>query len=182
MGDEAWQAFSQRVVFEDSLPLTLEPWAGRDGAELVEEHNLQVLATLAALDERRPEPGEESGALMQELARLDGKLNALMEIVGRLLMPDHALPRRWPIRFNAVGAEVPAALWDARPGAHLLKIHFDACRALPLTLPVVPADGPADGRIFLAFDAPGPAVGEGLEKLVFRQHRRKVAEARQSGP
>jgi hypothetical protein len=36
-----------------------------------------------------------------------------------------------------------------------------------------------DGRFFAAFAAQGEAQGDAIERLVFRHHRRRVAEARQ---
>lgn len=182
MNDAAWQAFSQRVIYEDRLPLAVQPGTDAAARELLEERNCHVLDSLAALEERRPDSGDENGAVLQELARLDGKLNVLMDIVGRLLMPDHALPPRQMLRLNSLGAELPAALLPA--GAQrddlLLSIHFEACRALPLMLPVKFGQVLAGERVFVTFPALRPAVMERLEKLVFRQHRRKVAEARHS--
>lgn len=183
MSEEVWLAFSQRVAYTDTLPLALELRQDQAiGADLIEERNLHVLNTLATLEERRVDAGDEAGAVMQELVRLDNKLNVLMDIVGRLLMPDSALPARSPIKLNSLGAEIPAAL-RAEPGdSYFLKIHFDACRALPLMLPATFERLNDAGRIFMSFDSLRATVGEGLDKLVFRQHRRKVAEARQVAP
>lgn len=181
MSDEIWQAFSQRVAYVDNLPVALEPRQVRmTGADLIEERNLHVLNTLATLEERRMD-GDDAGAVMQELVRLDNKLNVLMDIVGRLLMPDGDLPPRSVIRLSPLGAEIPAALRTGHDVSYFLKIHFDACRALPLMLPASFEHSYDPGRIFLSFEALKPAVEEGLEKFVFRQHRRKVAEARQVG-
>jgi hypothetical protein len=179
MSDEAWQAFSQRVTYVDRLPLALEPCTGdQPAAEWLEERNVHVLNTLATLEERRIDAAEDGGAVMQELARLDSKLSVLMDIVGRLLMPDGNLPPREPLKLNALGAEIPAALVPVHAGACILRIHFDACRALPLMLPVRALHPCDPGRQFAVFGEQGQAVKDGLEKLVFRQHRRKVAEAR----
>lgn len=179
MSDESWQAFSQRVTYVDRLPLALEPRAGdASAAERLEERNVHVLNTLATLEERRIDAAEDGGAVIQELARLDSKLNVLMDIVGRLLTPDGSLPPREPVRLNALGAEIPAALLPGHAGPCILRVHFDACRALPLMLPVLSRHPCAPARQFVVFDEQGQAVKDGLEKLVFRQHRRKVAEAR----
>jgi hypothetical protein len=178
---DAWQAFCERVACEDRLHLKLEPLPVRDGGlEPDDERNLHVLNTLASLEERRAESAEDAGPLMQELVRLDSKLNVLMEVVNRLLVPDSALPARQPVRFNACGAVLPAALLAPPAEAYALGIHFDACRALPLVLPARLARRLDDGQAFLAFEVAQPAVAEGLERLVFRQHRRKVAGARQA--
>jgi hypothetical protein len=182
MNDAAWQAFSQRVTYEDRLPLAVQPGTDVAARELLDERNCHVLDSLATLDERRPDSGDENAAVLQELARLDGKLNVLMDIVGRLLVPDHALPPRQLLRLNGLGAELPAAVLPpaAQRDDLLLSIHFEACRALPLVLPVKFEQAFASEHVFVTFPALRPAVMERLEKLVFRQHRRKVAESRHS--
>lgn len=182
MSDEAWRTFSERVAYVDHLPLALLPRdPDQETAAHVEERNLQVLNTLAALEERRSEPAEDGNAVMQELQRLDNKLNVLVDIVGRLITPDGELPPRYAIRLNAVGAEIPTSQLPAQAGSYFLKVHFDACRALPLMLPVRFDPVHAYGHGFVTLDVHGQAVQDGLERLVFRQHRRKVAEARHAG-
>jgi hypothetical protein len=101
-----------------------------------------------------------------------------MEIVNRLLLPQSSLPPRMSLRFNALGAVLP---WDCLPPVGqpvLLKLHFDVCRALPLELPGTRQAGPTDGKGFVAFDGVSEPVRDEIERLVFRQHRRQVAEAR----
>lgn len=182
MQDNDWQVFSERVSYEDRLHLacvTLEGiWDEKRQAE-VRERNLHVLATLDSLEERRGDIDEES-PLVQELARIDNKLNVLMDIVTRLLVPESVLPVRQHIRLNATGALVSSDLVPQAVGPLLLRLHIDACRALPLELPVRQQTGADLGSTFLAFESLGEAVSDGLERFVFRHHRRKVAEARQS--
>ncbi|KAF1005527.1 MAG: hypothetical protein GAK28_03280 [Luteibacter sp.] len=180
MGDEGWKAFSDRVAWDARFHAVCEPAARLDAAELalVNDRNASVLVAVSALMERRSETGEEDSPLSQEVARLDAKLNVLMEIVNRLLLPQSGLPARLPLRFNAFGAVLP---WDGLPPvgqAVMLRLHFDACRALPLELPGVRLPGPSDGRGFVGFEGLSEAVRDGIERLVFRQHRRQVAEAR----
>ncbi|WP_266171296.1 PilZ domain-containing protein [Dyella subtropica] len=183
MRDESWQAFSERVDYEDRLHVDCmalsEPMHEAEATAL-RERNLNVLTTLTAFDERRSDAIEDETPLMQELARIDSKLNVLMAVVDRLLLPEVNLPARQPIRFNAVGALLPGALLPPGAASILLRIHFDACRALPLELPANITAHRIDDMAFVAFETVGESVGEGLERLVFRHHRRKVAGARQS--
>jgi len=181
MSDEGWTAFSDRVAWEARFHAVCETRERPDAGELalVNDRNASVLVAVSALMERRSETtAEDDGALSQEITRLDAKLNVLMEIVNRLLLPQALLPPRIPVRFNAMGAVLP---WDGLPptGQHvMLRLHFDACRALPLELPGVRLAGPSDGRGFIGFDGLSEPVRDGIERLVFRQHRRQVAEAR----
>jgi hypothetical protein len=180
MNDESWKAFTDRVAWDSRFHAVCVAAERPDAAELalINDRNASVLVAVSALVDRRSDTGEDDSPLTQEVARLDAKLNVLMEIVNRLLLPQAGLPPRIPVRVNASGATLP---WDGLPpvGAPvMLKLHFDACRALPLELPGVRMAGPTDGKGFIAFDGLAEPVRDGIERLVFRQHRRQVAEAR----
>lgn len=181
MTASSWDEFDQRLSSAEHLHADSEPLAWPPSPELLQrlaERNANTLATLAALEERRADLGDDDNPLMQEMLRMDAKLTALVEIVNQLLVPIAALPPRQTLRFNAVGAVLPAALLPAGEGL-LLRLRFDACRSLPLELAgrVVRAiDG---NRSFVEFAMQGDATSDAIERLVFRHHRRKVAEARQ---
>lgn len=181
---DPWQLFAEEMAYEGALPLLVEPLDALpdpvEGAGY-NERNLQLLRTLASLDERRAAAAEEDTPLSQELERLEGKVNVLIEMVNRLLLPGERMPPRHPCRLNSSGLLVPA---QAVPAAETLKvsIHFDACRALPLELPARAAGGNAHGQVLLLFPGLSELVAQELQRFVFRHHRRKVAEARLTGP
>ena len=181
MQDQAWQAFSGRVSCEGQWHLdcvSIEwPLPAIETSRLA-ERNANTLAVMAALEERRAEQAEDDSPLAQEMLRMDAKLNALIDIVNQLLVPVSSLPSRQPLRFNAVGAILPAAL--VPPGeAFLLRLRFDTCLSLPLELVARPEKPLDESRIFALFAPLGDAMGDAIERLVFRHHRRKVAVARQ---
>ena len=107
------------------------------------------------------------------------KLTALVDIVNQLLVPASTLPPRQLLRFNAVGALLPASLVPAGD-AMLLRLRFDLCRSLSLELPARMGRRFDDGHVFVEFTSLGDVSGDAIERLVFRHHRRKVAEARQT--
>ncbi|WP_430391050.1 PilZ domain-containing protein [Dyella sp. 20L07] len=185
MHDDSWQAFSDRVTFEDALhancvamPLPLSELQ----LAAMRERNLNVLGTLAAFSDRRTETVDEDNPAAQELLRLDSKLNVLMAMLDQLLQRDAELPRRQPICFNAVGALLPRALWPAGESAGLLRLHFDGCLALPLELPARLVQERDADHVFVVFDGVDETTSDALERLVFRHHRRKVAGRRLSTP
>jgi len=189
MSEQAWAAFSERVGWDFRFHATCEPSARPRPAELalVNDRNASVLVAVSALMDKRSESTEDDSPLTQEVARLDAKLNVLMEIVNRLLLPQSGLPPRISVRFNAAGAVVTGENLPPAGEPVLLKLHFDACRALPLELPgtclAVP-DGwgePVAGQRFVAFEGLSEGVRDGIERLVFRQHRRQIAESRSHG-
>lgn len=182
MTDDLWLAFSSRVSVEGALRASceaLDAMPDRPALTRLAERNLSTLASIAAIEERRVEAADEDSPVLQELARLDAKLNALVDIVNRLLAAPESLPARNCLQFNALGAVVPAELVPGNEVV-LLALHFDACPSLPLELPSRVLRRLDDGRVFLAFEPCGDVLGEALERLVFRHHRRKVAETRQS--
>jgi len=176
-----WEDFEQRVSCEESLHADCEPLAWPPSPARLQqlaERNANVLAAIAALEERRADSGEDDSPLMQEILRMDAKLNVLVEIVNSLLVPGGTLPPRQLLRFNAIGAVLPASLAPAGGGL-LLRIRFDLCRSLPLELAAQVQRQFDDGRVFVVFAPPGDALGDAIERLVFRHHRRKVAGSRQ---
>ncbi|KAA0072274.1 PilZ domain-containing protein [Rhodanobacter sp. T12-5] len=177
----SWDDFEQRVSSEEALHVDSEPlaWPPSQAQQLrLAERNANTLAAIAALEERRADIGEDDTPLMQEMLRMDAKLTALVDIVNHLLVPADTLPPRQMLRFNAVGALLPAALLP--PGeALLLRLHFDVCRSLPLELPARVERRLDDGRAFVVFAPLSDVMSDAIERLVFRHHRRKVAEARQ---
>ena len=181
MQDDAWQTFSERVSCEDSWHVDSESliWPLPDAmVQRLAERNAATLATIAALSERHADNAEEDSPVMQELLRMDAKLTALVDIVNQLLVPSSDLPPRQILRFNVVGAVLPATLVPADQTSLLLRLRFDVCRSLPLELAAKVERQFDDGRIFVVFASQGDVVGDAIERLVFRHHRRKVAEAR----
>jgi hypothetical protein len=183
MQEPTWLAFSERVAYDDGLHVSLaalpQPLSDLQRAT-IRERNLSVLGTLAVFSERRSEPADDESAMAQDLLRLDSKLNVMMAMLDQLLQRDTQLPPRYTLQFNAIGAVLPVAVWPAGEASGLLRLHFDGCLALPLELParyVLERD--AD-HVFVAFEALDDATCDALERLVFRHHRRKVAEKRQT--
>lgn len=176
--DEKWQEFSQRMTYQGNLHMELEAFDMQPEAlARHNERNLQVLKALASFDERRMDGNDDDSPLMQELQRMDSKINILLDIVDRLLVPAALLPARQPVSFNAVGVIVPQSVLPAADHL-LLRLHFDACRALPVELPSRMGSHLNDGSAFVYFCELSELVEDGLERFVFCHHRRKVAEAR----
>ena len=181
MQDDAWLTFSERVSCEDDCYFDCEPLEKPlSPAQVLRqgERNAHVLATITALEEHHTDAGEDDSPVMQELLRMDAKLTALVDIVNQLLVPSSDLPPRQSLRFNAIGAVLPAALVPAGQTSLLLRVRFDVCRSLPLELAAQVERQLDDGRVFVVFASQGDVVGDAIERLVFRHHRRKVAEAR----
>ncbi len=181
MNTARWNEFEQRVSVEELLHVTAEPLAWpvpQAQAAWLAERNGNTLAAIAALEERRVEITEDENPLVQEMRRMDAKLTALVDIVNRLLAPASSLPAQHLVRFNARGAVIPTELVPTGD-AMLLSLRFDHCRSLPLELPAQRESQVDGSHTFVAFTTLNDVLGDAIERLVFRHHRRKVAEARQ---
>jgi hypothetical protein len=185
MTDHTWQSFLDRIAWEGSVHIGCDKLdAPLDPARRarLEELNRGVLATLGLLGERSAGDASPDEAATATLARIDAKVDALLEMFNRHLAASMQMPPRRPVRFNQRGIQIGEWKPAARDDAVLVRLHFDACVGLPLELPGHAAPAP-DGRGgFVAFDELAEGVREGIEHLVFRQHRRQVAEARRESP
>ncbi len=181
MTDHAWQPFLDRIAWEGNVHVGCERLdAPLDPARRarLEELNRGVLATLGLLGERSAGDASADEAAAATLARLDAKVDALLEMFNRHLAASMQMPPRRPVHFNQRGILIEQWQPGDQQGAVLVRMHFDACVGLPLELPGHAAPAP-DGRGgFVAFDELAEGIREGIEHLVFRQHRRQVAEAR----
>ncbi|HHS83851.1 MAG TPA: hypothetical protein ENK38_02865 [Gammaproteobacteria bacterium] len=145
--------------------------------------NAVLLQGLLVVDEQPiVEHDEELSSLGQELQRIDHKLNLVLELLSQTLRSWRSLPPPVPVRLTVDGVE-----WDLEqelPTGEpvLLKLYLS---------PVFPNPFIATGRVqsrriredhnptvTVGFDELGGQVRDALEKVVFRQHRRKVAQAR----
>jgi len=183
MQDATWQAFSERVTYDDGLHVSCAALSGPLGdlqRTAMRDRNLSVLGTLAVFNERRSEAADEESPVAQDMQRLDSKLNVLMAMLDQLLRRDAELPPRMRVSFNAIGALLPVSLWPAGQAEALVRLHFDGCLALPLELVARYAQERDADHIFVAFESMDETTCDAIERLVFRHHRRKVAERRQT--
>lgn len=161
------------------LPVEWSARAGAEEAALIARRmrrNHAALAVDAAGDERRERASDE-GAANVDLQRIDSKLNAIMELFALLLERDLVVPPGVPLRFNAHGIEWRAR--EAPPAGQpiVVRIHLEACPALPLELAAVAIDPPRAGWAAASFEAIRPPLAEAIAKMVFREHRRQVADS-----
>jgi hypothetical protein len=169
------------LAYEEVLPVSWAPFARSVDAAVVAsfaERNVRLLQALAAIEDHgvSDKPDEAT----PDLARLDFKINLLLDLVGQLVVANRPRPAPVAIRFNAHGAVWhPAAPLPEAGVQGIVEIHLRDFLAEPLrligTLSKVTAAGEATVR-FAPVDEP---VAELLERLIFRHHRRHVAGIRQ---
>lgn len=170
--------FAGSLSHSEPLVLLWQPLATLDDIDIVDHnrHAAALLTLLGNLDEPAPMP-EDEPHISAQLQRLDQKIDLLLNLAGQWLTRELALPAPQPARLGVRGVLWRAAL---APGAGRVDIYLRAGLPVALSLPAVlhPA---ADGQVLAEFQGLDPAVTEGLERYIFRCHRRAVAQARRPG-
>jgi hypothetical protein len=173
------------LVFEEALPLKWTEGPLAEGLLLarLNADNHQLLGAEASLDEVRVHETlkDESAALVQELQRLEYKVNILLRLTAELALRNSGLPPPQRVRLTARALEWFGEPAPAVGSTGLLSLYINPALPQPVKIPcTVAAERTQDGvRVAqLRFSGVSDAVVEQLDKLIFRHHRRLVAGAR----
>ncbi len=179
--------FGDGLVFEESLPLAWASCGPIEGGELARLNvdNLQLLSAESSLEEVRVQEAlkDESPALVHELQRLEYKINILLRLTAEIAMRNKALPEPRCVRLAARGVE----WWDGDAPAvgvtGVLSLFINPTLPQALRLPARIASERHEGAtrvVQMPFIGLSEPVVDGIEKFIFRHHRRLVAGAKQA--
>lgn len=179
MTDSHSPTLGSGLSIEERLPLRWH--AGSDVPEACchPPANEEVLRTILALDEHHhAERSDEDPAIAQEFARLESRIDLVLELVSQVLARQVGLPEAVPVRLAAhtVAWQSPVPV----SGVGALELYVSARYPRPLFLPVEIERGSGDwvqGRL----GDLGETVQDLIEQLLFRHHRRQIAAARRGG-
>jgi Atypical PilZ domain, cyclic di-GMP receptor len=173
------------LIFEDALPVVWTPGPPAEGLALarLNADNHQLLGAEASLDEVRVHEAlkDESPALIQELQRLEYKVNILLRLTAELALRNSGLPPPQRVRIGSHALEWFADEAPAAGSTGVLAVYVNTALPQPVRFPgVVAGERTLDGAHAVQFRFKGlsDAVVEQLDKLIFRHHRRLVAGAR----
>ena len=152
---------------------------------------VQVLqGELTADERRRIEPrGEDDAAILQELHRVEAKLDLLLDLFAEWHQREQGLPPAVDCRWSVVDLQWESAALPAGLAAHtespapvpvLVQLYPGPRSLRPLELPgtLTIASGPAGVHCQLVYGALGDLFADTLGRYLFRLHRREVAETR----
>ena len=171
------------LAYEDLLPIAWKPLSGpldAGTASSFQDRNLRLLQACAAIEEHAgTEKQDEPSPNAADIARMDLKINLILDLVGQLVAASQQRPAAVAVRFNARGAEwtMPGRALPAGSQG-VLELFIRDCLPQPLALPAEVVAS-TDGQIKARFLSPGEPVANLIEKLAFRRHRRRVAGVRQ---
>ncbi len=173
------------LVFEESLPIDWRDAPLPDGAELARWNadGAQLLGAEASLEEARSHEAlkEESPALAHELQRLEFKLDILLRLTAELATDHRPLPPSQTLRLSSQGLEWIGADGPRVGATGIASVYVNRALPQPLRLPCRVVDERRVGEqraVRLRFVGLSDGVVEGLDRLIFRHHRRLVAGAR----
>ncbi|KAF0193038.1 MAG: hypothetical protein FD165_141 [Gammaproteobacteria bacterium] len=173
------------LVYTDSIPFSwrqLDTVTGDAAAAHIGHHSLQVLRLILSIEEQGPEPVADADPEHENIARLEFKLNLLIDLVGYLLAQNSLIPPRVLVSLSADGLE-----WGSDDAPQLgsyveLALYLSPKYPRPVTLPgfieavdVTPEGGYRTRAIFPELSVP---LQDALEKFIFRHHRRIIASRR----
>jgi len=172
-----------QLAYHDVLPVQ---WmalpSAPDRFELIglEEANLLLLQACIAVEEHPArDKNEDLGPLAGEIARLDFKLNLVMQLLSKLVTKEK-MPPPTNIDFNGLGASWTCVGEPPSVGGHgLVRVQLRSSlpQALELPAEVVSVDG---NIAKVKFPGLSEALVELIQRLAFLRHRRQIADTRKA--
>ncbi len=173
------------LVYEDSLPVAWEARPkGEEKWELTKaaEQNGRLLRYANLLGEQHRERQDDETEADSRLSRIESKVDLLLDLFSHLLEQRGAELQVAQVRLSGAGIEWLCA--GAAPGGDasiwvklLLERRLPGVLRIPAKVLAVTEEG-AGFRVTAEFQSMGEGVQDLLEKLIFRHHRRQVAQSR----
>lgn len=141
--------------------------------------NLRVFQACDLLTERPPaNRNDVDPALVSELRRIDLKMTLMLDLLADLFAEAHPPPPTAQIVLDARGLSWSEALAGLNVGDRgVVEIYIQAGVPRPLRF-IVRVAGITSMECRLEFDGLSDAEADQLERLIFRQHRQKIAGSR----
>jgi hypothetical protein len=173
------------LVYEELLPVVWTPGPLIEGLALARLNvdNQQLLAAEASLDDVRVNEAlkDESPALLNELQRLEFKINILLRLVSEIAVRGSALPPAERVKLTSHALEWYGERAPAAGGSGILALYVNPAMPQAIRIPCraerqVTVDTARATQ--LRFVGVSEAVVHLLDKLIFRHHRRLIAGAK----
>ncbi|MCP3671431.1 MAG: hypothetical protein GY814_13565 [Gammaproteobacteria bacterium] len=185
MNNSDTNPLTDSLIYATSMPLS---WSVReDGYHeshyiRVAEHNEHVLRCVNLLGEQHRDKVEEESESDLTLMRLEAKINMLLEMVSKLDQRINQIPESSEVKLASAGIEWLCCDSPPAVGSSIwIKLHIDhrIPEAMNIPAQVIAVREESDGLIVAAkFESIGEVVQEQVEKMIFRHHRRMIAQLR----
>jgi hypothetical protein len=187
MSDDSRQPLATGLIYEESLPLgftVVERLPADWVIEDINNSNESFLSHCASLEEHhcaKQDIDDSMIELYHELTRLDLKMNLLLEFVAQVLNRKLTLPNRVDMRLGPQGLEWRCSRPPPRDSIVKLDLFLFPRypRSIVLFGSVVNVNAKDDpSAVTVAFRGLSESVQDWIEKIIFRYHRRSVANRR----
>lgn len=176
------------VIYSDILPFE---WGSthdlnEEGIARLNFENDECLRHLLLLDDYLQEGGDED-EVYPGLARIELKVNLLLDLMGQLLARQTLFPPKKSVRIAGTGIEwIDQSINDDFPILNqlgVIKIYLNSSypRCLKLPCKIASYSVESEGnKLVGTFEHINQGVRSQLEKWIFRRHRRVIAQERRN--
>lgn len=192
MSETPLEPFTDGIFYEGNIPLGLKFLSTAPSPQEqmhLAHQNCQILQALLSMDPMIYDADDESDLAVHELVRLDNKLNLLLGMVGKLLAQVVQMPASvtacigaGAMQFELSGGQQESIASHAGESV-MLEIFFNPQLLGAVNLIVDLKLKQGAGAVVTAvanYQYMDTKVLELLEKYIFRQHRRAIAQAKKS--
>ena len=144
---------------------------------LINEANEVFLKASTSMSHRESIEIDEHDEISVELRRQDLKISLLIDMMGELLLQQKQIPDAIKVKLNASGLfcseyDIPANVGDKVE----IRVFITPSIPKPLKLYGEVIAKQNDSGTEFKFAGINQSVRDGLEKIIFRQHRRTIAQ------
>jgi hypothetical protein len=171
------------LAYQDLLPVRWQPLPqplDRFALIGLDESNALLLQACVAVEEHPVrEKNEDLEPLAAELARIDFKINLVLQLLSKLVVQE-PMTVATEIQFNALGASWISLEPPPVAGARgLLRVQLRSSLPQPLELPAE-VSSVSGNRVRVTFPELSEGTVELIQRLAFLRHRRHIADTRKA--
>ena len=174
-----------RVAFCARLPVswtTAAEAADEAWRRSIANRNTELLSSLLVLDDAPAEADDDTGN--EHWRQLDAKLNMMLSLLSEVIVAQNPLPAEASVSVSASVLEITPVNGEHVPGVgESLNLRLYLSPQFPRCLELTGrVEATQPGRAFtVRLDMLDESSQELLQRYVFRQHRRAIAQARAEG-
>lgn len=172
---------TEGLSFSDNISVKWESVETSPDAELlalINASNQAFLRAVAAISVPPDEAVEENAAIFQEIARLDLKINLLLDLVSQVVYSQLAIPERTRVTISSEGIEWRGDCLPDPGNTVFMQVYVQHGTPKPLCFygeVVSTAQEHEQGQARVRYFGLSDQTRSWLDKLIFRHHRRQVA-------
>lgn len=186
--DNLDNTLGDRIVYRGRLPLEWRPAHAEPTAiELssLNNENAKLLRVFRALDEAPGESGDNNTELQQAIIKLDAKLDLILGLMGEMLSRQNVLPPAHDFALSELGLVWVEKSDQTLPEAPGQPAYIDLFLKPDFPRPIkffghvgIKKRTTQGVQLAARFHGLSEEVRDELAKLIFRQHRRMIANRR----